>query len=218
MASSTLVPDAALEKWSPLAFAGGGVAWLLLMGIIAGNMASGGSTPTWIVPLFLVPGLLLGYVGLLGIYVRVADRSPRLARAGVAVVAIATALVTFAVVYTVATSTVDEGPPSPVFPLIILTTVLSFVILGIASARTETPSRTLGLLVMVPGVAWFGDVVYIGISSALGIREVAGISLVVVPMMGVVIASLAMVAIGYLLQTRFPATDRSEAAPDTASG
>lgn len=215
MALGDMLPAESLERWSPRAFVVGGAAWLVLMGIIGGNMVTGGSTPTWLLPVFLVPGLLAAYLGLLGISGHVAERSPKLTRAGVAVTLIAAALVVFAVIYTVATSTVDQGPPFPVFPLIILSTVVGFLLVGLSSIRTETPSRTIGLLIAGAGAAWFGDIVFIIVTSAIGTSEIAGIPLVVGPMLGVVLAGLAMIATGYLLHGQFHRSGRVEATTDT---
>lgn len=215
MTIDDLLPRESLEWWSPTAFVVGGVAWVLLMGIIGGNMATGGSTPTWLVPVFLVPGLLAAYVGLLGISGQVGKRSPKLTRAGVAVTLIAAALVVFAVIYTVATSTVDQGPPFPVFPLIILSTVVGFLLVGLASIRTQTPSRTIGVLIALTGAAWFGDIVFIIVTSAIGTTEFAGIPLVVGPMVGVVLAGLAMIATGYLLHGEFHRSGRVDATTET---
>lgn len=198
-----------------MAFDVGGVAWLVLMAIVAAGMVSDVSTPVWLFPLFLVVGLFASYGGLLGIYPQVKDATPRLSLAGVGAVLVAATLVAFAVAYTVATGTVDEGPPFPVFPLILLATILSFLLLGLASFRTEVPSRTVGLLIIVPAVAWFGDIVFIVASSAFGVREVAGVPLEVIPMVGVVVASVAMMATGYLLRTRFARPDGAEPAADS---
>lgn len=217
MSETITVPWKSVEKWDSVAFGVAGMSWLVLMAIVALPMASGASTPAWLIPLFLVTGLLASYLGLLGIYPHIKEVAPRMSLAGVGAVVIAAALVVFAVSYTVVTGTVDEGPPFPVFPLMLVSTILGFLLIGTASVRTDNPTRWTGILVLVPAVAWFGDIVFIIASRALGVREIAGVSLQVLPMVGVVLASLALVALGYHLQTQSQSrmTDQPESAPDS---
>lgn len=211
------VPGEWLEQWNSMAFVGSGVAWLLLILLAVVNMSTGVSVPTWLIPAFLVVGLLAAYVGLLGFYPTVKDTAPRLSLAGLGATAVAATLVVVALLYTITTSSFTDGPPSPGFPLIILSTILGFLLLGTASVRTDAPSRTVGYLLIVPAVAWLGDIVYVVVISAVGVEAIAGIPLVVIPMAGVVIASVAMVATGYLLHTYSARPDRTEPASDATA-
>lgn len=211
------MPWNVLETWSPVGFVVGGISWLILMSIVGAGLVASVSTPPWLFPLFLVIGLFAAYVGLLGLYPRVTDASPRLSMAGVGVVVAAASLVAFAVVFTVATGTVDEGPPFPVFPGIILLTILSFLTVGVASVRSSDLSRTVGLLVLVPAIAWFGDILLIVATTAFGTGQVGGISLEVVAMVGVVLAAVSMIATGFLLRTRSSPAGRAEAPSDSTA-
>lgn len=204
-----------IERLSPVAFGVGGLAWLILMTIVAVGRFGDVSAPVWIFPLFLVVGMFAAYIALLGNYPHIKGPAPRLSLAGAGVVVIAAALVVFAVVYTVGTGTVDEGPPFPVFPLIILSTVLGFLLIGTASVRTQCPSRTIGILTLIPGLAWFGDILFLIGTRAIGVQEIAGVSLESIAMLGVVIAGLAMIAAGYRLHSYSASADSTETAADT---
>lgn len=107
-------------------------------------------------------GLVLAFVGLVGLYPRLADRSPRLARIGVALVALPAAV--FAVLVTCAIPAGVSGIPSPaaVIPgldtIVIagfLTAAVGAVVFGIAALRERTRSRYLGGSLVLLGAAWF---------------------------------------------------------------
>jgi hypothetical protein len=216
MSETITVPWGTLERWSPVAFGVGGVSWLILMTIVAVGRFVEVSAPVWVFPLFLVIGMLAAYIALFGIYPHIKAAAPRLSLAGAGVVVIAAALVVFAVLYTVGTGTVDEGPPFPVFPLIILSTVVGFLLIGTASVRTRSPSRIISILILTPGLAWFGDILFLIGTRSIGVEEIAGIPLESIAMLGVVIAGLAMIAAGYQLHSYSASADSTEPASDTA--
>lgn len=208
-----------LEKWGPTAFIVGGLAWGVLIALAATNMVTAVTVPSGLIPVFLIGGLLAAYIGLLGFYPQVSDTAPRLSLTGVVATAVAIAILAFAVAYTVATSSFTQGPPFPVFPLLVLSTFIGFLLLGTASLRTSTPTRRIGILLIVPAVAWLGDILFVVITSALEVDAVVGIPLVVIPMLGIVVASVAMLGAGYLLRAHPDSTGRRRGEPsiDTAA-
>lgn len=145
-----------LERWSAAAFLAAGA---LLAGFAARNavIAFGGGFPPQTTQalylVFVVPAELAAYVGLLGLYPRLADRVPRNAGLG----ALLAVIGTVAVLGFGASATADlfaaMSRPSPVsqvlFLVTLLSTVLGFVVLSVASLRARI-SRRVGLLLLVP--------------------------------------------------------------------
>lgn len=101
-------------------------------------------------------GYTLGFLGLLGLYPRVVRRSPWLARVG----AVAAACGVVAIVYVSVNDYVHitglmEGnlPGWMVFRLLPLVGfIFGYLAFGIASLRSRVYSRTVGLLLLLPGV------------------------------------------------------------------
>lgn len=103
-------------------------------------------------------GYIIGFVALLGLYPSLADRSPKLARAGAvfAVLGIIGWLVD-GLVGTTQSLAVYLGADPPAWTaafglLIILGYVLGYVSVGIATLRTGVRSQVLGLLLLMPGI------------------------------------------------------------------
>lgn len=106
-------------------------------------------------------GLVLAIIGLVGLYPRLVERSPLLARLGVGLVALPAGV--FAVLITCAIPAGALGIPSPaaVIPglaIIVITGLLmaavGAMVFGVAALRERTFSHTLGGSLMLLGVAW----------------------------------------------------------------
>lgn len=106
-------------------------------------------------------GLVLALVGLVGLYPRLADRSPRLARIGAVLVTLPTAV--FAVLITCAIPPGVLGIPSPAAAIPALDTIgitgflmaaASAGVFGVAALRERTLSHVLGGSLLLLGVAW----------------------------------------------------------------
>lgn len=83
---------------------------------------------------------------------------------------------------------------------------VSFLLLGLASLRASVVSRTVAFLLLVPATAWFGLIV-------------ANVVLPSGPYLGVAAytpISIAVLAVGCLLQTEDEPADRPETVPDTS--
>jgi hypothetical protein len=161
-------------------------------------------------------GLLVTTVGLFGLYPRLRDGAPRLSIAGVVFAGIA-AIGTFALLGWLAGATLamkgypaipEESPAWTVLALIVVfvTIALGFLLFGAASLRTDVFSRTVGWLLVVPGLGWIGLIVG---NVALPSGQYLG--LVYVPI------SVALLSVGYLFQTGSARTDRVESASDSVA-
>lgn len=140
---------APLEQWSPKLFlAAGGV--LAVYAALYGTEAFLDTFPA--VRDVLGPaGYVIGFVGLLGLYPALADRSPKLARAGAffAVLGIMGWLVSL-----VGRAGIVSGAPAAVDAIeavfILIGMILAFLAFAAASLRTDIYSRTVGLLLLGP--------------------------------------------------------------------
>lgn len=161
-----------LERWNSMAFLGAA-------GLLAGSVTLKGlltfadvSVPGILIATFALPGLAASLIGLLGTYPRLADRTPRLALAGLTAAAAAAvgvaAIVGWAIGATVLSAlsvgTVSTSPPAIVFVVVISATALGFLLIGVASLRTSDPSRAAGLPFVAFAGTWIGlvllDVAY----------------------------------------------------------
>lgn len=141
-----------LEQWRSTTFliAGG-----LLLGFVASNGIEAFTTvhpPIWVNTLFVSPALVAAAVGLLGFYPQLVNRVPRVALSS-AVVIIVAGIAAIALFIVVSVNGMGVGPTlpfSPVYFLTLLTAILGFALVGIAVLWTDTPSRTVGLLVLGP--------------------------------------------------------------------
>lgn len=211
MGSSSNSTWESLERWSPKLFliAGG---LLVLAAIAAGVNAVNGVARSPVGSVVGPVGLAISFVGLLGLYPRVADRTPWLARAGAV----------FAVVGIVGYAGISvgnfvsllggnpEGPPgwATVFvPALVLGTLIGFLSFGAASLRTNVLSRTIGLLLVVPPAIFI--VMLVG--------EIVGYTPVWDNFVLTTGQALALLGLGYTLRTEGTLTGRSEPTPDSAA-
>lgn len=190
------------ERWGPTAFVLGGIG--LLGTTVVGSLDVAGvvqSSPRLAMGPLLF-GLWFVFVGLIGLYPDVGEASPRLSLGGVGTAGIAwtawtvTMLAAIVVDLTSDRTIADPGSWGP--PLLTVAFVLalvSFLVYGIASTWSETPSRTLGLLLLVPVGAFLGQAVLLASKILTG-------DVVAVLQLGFGgIAAVALCAIGYLLRT-----------------
>lgn len=143
----------AVEQWSPTLFLVGG-------GLLVGHAAVQGIKAfTGLAPppdVFVTTGHLVALVGLVGLYPVLVDRTPRLARAAVAVAAIPLVgwlVMTVAQLLTVAgmVSSLTGALPGSLLMLVPVSTILTYGLFGVSTLRVGEGSRTVGLLVLAPG-------------------------------------------------------------------
>lgn len=148
---------AALERWSPTLFLAGGV---VVVGYAALFAVEALTDATMTKKLASGTGFTLVFVGLLGLYPRLTDRSPKLARAA-AVFAILGAVGFAIVLVTGAAQYAELDTPrwlSGFVVLNVLGILLGFSLSGIAVLRTGAHSRTVGLLLVVPAVVFVANI------------------------------------------------------------
>lgn len=143
---------ASLEKWTPRAFLLAGV---LFVGHAAVRGVEAFTTAPPPADVFGPAGYVVALVGLAGLYPALADRTAKLARLAAAVAGLP-----FAGWLVIEAWSVGEVagivPPQPdVFPgaffvAVILTTLLAYVLFGVASLRAEVHSRTVAVLLLAP--------------------------------------------------------------------
>lgn len=161
-------------------------------------------------------GLLVTVVGLVGLYPRLRDEAPRLSFAGL-VTAVVAAVGNIALLGWLALATLtragypaipEESPAWTVVALIVVfvTMALGFLLFGAASLRTDIFSRPVGWLLVVPGLGWAGLIV-----GNLALPSGQYLGLVYVPI------CLALLGIGYSLDSEGMAVGRSEPAPDSTA-
>lgn len=199
-----------LERWSPTLFLISGVL------LIVYATAQGLWAFTDVMPKnhgFEI-GYTLGFLGLLGLYPRVARRSPLLARVG----ALAAASGVLAIAYVSLNDYVHitglmEGD-LPGWQLLRMTPLIGFIIgylaFGIASLRSHVYSLRLGLLLLLPGV-----ITILMLASILtGHPILSRFQTVFVVSAG---EAMAHVAIGTTLRSEAGGTEEADPGPESES-
>lgn len=117
--------------------------------------------PSWLVALFVLPGLIATLVGLVGLYPRIADCAPRVALAAGVVTIVAGMILVVLLGWILGGSVlmtvpgVGVGmPPGILFLSLAMTLTLAFVLFGSASLRFAVPSRAVGLLLLSFALPW----------------------------------------------------------------
>lgn len=206
MVNVSTSPWESLEKWSAVTFLIAGI--LLLIGTAAVALEwlagmEGLSESPLAFASFL--GFVVTYIGLLGLYPRLADQTPRLARAATGLLLIPVLVILIDLVAVILGFT----PPFAGTPAIaaFLLFALGVALLGVASLLTEAPSPAVGYSLLLFSVATFvllGDGLLNGFPTS---------DPVTVGTTGLMV--IAVLAIGYLLRTEPEPTDREEPAPET---
>lgn len=208
----------AFERWSPTAFTVGAIG--ILGTSVVGSLHVAGviqSSPRLAMGPLLF-GLWFVFSGLIGYYPRVAEGSPRLSLGGVGTAGIAwvvwtvTLLVAIFVDVTSGRTIADPGGwAPPLLTVAFVLALLSFLVYGAASTRSGNPSRTLGILLLVPVIALFGQAVL------LASKIVTGEVIAVLQLGFGGLIAIALFAISYLLwnDTRGTVSSDSQAEPTT---
>lgn len=150
-------------------------------------------------------GLLSAYVGILGLYPRLADRRHWAALAGVGL--LLTPVV--GIVGILAHAIVVGGEPpfvGPLFLVIMIGFALGITLFGATSYLTEEPSRGVGLALLAFAIPWF---VRLGSLSVYGAEGPPWLDFVTTG-----VTAIALLAVGYLLWIEAPTTNREEPAPE----
>lgn len=198
-----------LERWSPRLFLVGGV--LFLLGAVNDSSIyfAEVSNPEALSVVFLMSGFLAAVIGLVGLYPRLVDRSPRLAQISLGSVVLGVigmlVLAILAVVSLVVSSV--NLFESGIVPLVALPTglllVAAFLLFGTAILRTAMFPRSVGVLLLAEVVLMV--LVIAGPTETLD----RGVFLVGAKLLHFII----LVSIGYLLRSRSVPSKREEVSP-----
>lgn len=197
-------PWGPLERWSPTLF-------LLAGGILTVYAAINGMnafTEMTLNPTGNGLGFLFGFLGLLGLYPSLADRSPWLARVGAAGAVLGAVAFSVFTVNTLAEllGLVSGDPPAWSLFVVLATTgfVLGYLSFGVASLRSGVHPRTVGLVLLMPATV----IIVMFAHMVAGYESPATVF--------VISSGQAMghLAIGGSLQTKSSSTDREEASSD----
>jgi hypothetical protein len=204
----------ALESWSSTAFliAGG---LLLLFVVLSGlgaftNVLGEGAVVGAAVVGSGLFGLILAVVGLLGLYPRLSESAPRLSRGGLGALAVALTGI-LVVIGTLAIVGPPEAPgdvPSFVPPIFIssgILIMLGYALFAVASIRTNTPSRRIGLLLAVPGIVLLWHYIALAAFGSQHVFEIIDYTVI----------STAFLTIGFLLRTESVSVTSTEPTPDS---
>ena len=214
MGSGTISRGGSLERGRSTAFLIGGLIFVADAALLVVHLASG-TEPAAFGQALVGASWTAAFVGLLGFYPSLVDRSRWLSRAGAlfAVVGGVTMAAMAATMLGYATD-VLSGDPSSVamyfLPGVFLGIVLGFGSFGLASLRTDVYSRSVGLLfLLLPTTFLFN--LGTGISGISSLPMVLGV---------VCVLALTMLAIGYLLRTGSAraAREGAEASSDLGVG
>lgn len=161
---------------------------------------------------FVTSGHLIALIGLLGLYPALVARTPVLAWTALSVAAVAliswtVMTITQFLAFAGIVSSLDAVLPGSFFVVVLASTILTYVLFGTATLR-ESGSRTVGLLVLAPGILTVALVVDEAISGVTALD-------------GLVIASglaLSMLALGYTLRRWERPTNTAAPIADVIAG
>lgn len=185
-----------LEQRSATAFLVAAAIFVLDAILVAGVIVALGERYMTLGQVFVGAAWTAAFIGLLGLYPGLADRSRWLSRIG-AVCAVVGAIV-FAVM-SVASLVYFAGIPDgnieslvPLFlPGVIIGSVLGFLLFGVASIRTDVRSDTFGILLLAPAAVVVANI----------LTGIAGVDSTAATLVIVVAQALAHAGIGYALRT-----------------
>lgn len=209
---------APFERWTPAAFALGGLGLLGTTIVGSIDVAGVAGAPPRLAMGPLLFGLWFVFAGLIGVYPQLRSAAPRLSRVGVGTAALAwllwsgTLLAALVVDLTTARTLADPGPWGP--PLLTVGFVLalaSFLGYGLAGIRSARSLRRLGVLLLVPVAAFLGQAVLL-LSKILTGDVLAVLQLALGGVTGLV-----LIAVGIHLRSGADDTTRTQSRPDVTS-
>lgn len=204
-----------LERWSATAFLFAGallIGFVVRNGIVAFGDGFSETTAAALYVAFVVPAEVAAYVGLLGLYPRLAEHASRLAGAGAVCVGIAgVAIIGFG--GGVGSALLAAGSPDPpafaqlLWLVTIAATILGFILFGVASMRACVPSQRVGVLLLVPPATYLLMIAGVigGFTPDWSAFVLSGIQ------------ASAHLVIGVALRNGPVATERADSAPDSAA-
>jgi hypothetical protein len=200
-----------LERRRSTAFLIAGLMFAVDAAIIAAVIGQLGEQYMQLGQAFIAAGWTAGFVGLLGVFPGLADRSRRLAQAGAVFVGIGLLVfVSMGIVSLAYFSNALSGDLDTLvtilFPGIIIGSVLGFVTFGAATLRTGVHARSVGVLFVVMGLI---PVVNIIRYTIVGIQSRTATLVIVVAL------TLVTLSIGYLLRVEEASSGHAPSSVDS---
>lgn len=197
---------ATLERWSPIAFLAAGGLFVLPTAVFGFGAATG--TGNVVSPAVIFVLMLVVFVGLLGLYPRLAQADSTLALGGVGLLSVTAAVIiaTLAAVALPIGPTLGKPHILAIVTTVVIGSTLTLATFGVASLRTGVHSRLVGssLLVMAAGdLSTFVAMQVYGDPTPAWVGFVVG---------GLFVLSLE--SIGYVLRTETTPAERSESTGD----
>ena len=197
------------ERWSATAFFVAGGLQLASPTHVVLELFMDIPLPSWIVALFILPGLMATLVGLLGLYPRLIDRAPRLALAGGVMAGITGTILMMifgwilgGALLSVVSEIAIGTPPGVLFSTFTLTMTLGFVFFGVATLRSPGFARSFGLLLLSFAVPW---VMVLAATAVFGSTFPEWLTLVIYGPIPFI-----MLATGYTLRVESVSTGRAD--------
>lgn len=163
MRSINKVSRDSLEKWSAWVFLVAGVLMLVPSARSAIELVTAISFSGTITGLFGFAGIVLSYIGLIGLSPQLIDETPRLAQTGLVLMGLPAIVIVVLIGWVIGTLIVPAIPsmestlpaPAMVFRSVFLLFALGTTSFGVASLRSRVPSRTVGVLLLILAANWF---------------------------------------------------------------
>lgn len=151
-----------LDRWRARAFIIAGGLFLTSPAAKGLTLVTAGSPPEWVVALLAFSGLLASLVGLLGFYPELSEQVPRHALAGAVATGVAMGVTVGLFVWLIGTRALAAmsylaapvSPPAIVFVSLVAAMATGFAVVGAATLRSSTSSRTVGVLLVALAVPW----------------------------------------------------------------
>ena len=196
-----------LGKWNGIAFLVAGVS-VSIAAIAMAVVLVTDMSPGMITGLPTMVGLLIPYLGMFGLYPRLAARNRRAALAGIVLLLFPVIGIGFWLGHDLV---VGQMPPyvNLLIGLISGGFVFGLALYGITSYRLQVPSQRVGLALLALAVPW---VVLLGSGIVYGGNAPAWLDFVATSMMGGL-----LIVIGYLTWTESSMTAPEEPTPDPAA-
>lgn len=155
MVSINTKPWKTLEQWSPTLFFAAGGAWIIDTAPYALELFIDVSIPEALNGALILVAFLLTLAGALGLYPSLADETPLLALGGTLLIAVAGLVILGTFAWVIGAGLLSFSmPPGALLVMIISLTLLALLLFGVASIRTDTPSRACGVLLIALAAMW----------------------------------------------------------------
>lgn len=154
-------------------------------------------------------GLVVSIIGVISLYPRLNDRVPRLSGSALLAFVLAVVGLVGAVVWLVGIIGLENAPEAvpialtALASLSVLLIAVGFLLFAVACLRTNTPSRRVGYLLLVPVIMWVWHYVALAIFGSTYLGTVIDYTVI----------AAAFLYLGYLLRTRHAPAGHADAAP-----